>query len=76
MDLSLTTRHSDAVNSVVEKYDLVRTDRQGFSCSEQSSFITLIDILRARKTTGLMTRRSHKSVTGITRGLRYPEQKS
>lgn len=70
------TSLADAVNSIFEKYDLVRTDRQGFTCVEESPFITLINTLRARKTTGLMARRSYKSVTGVTRGLHYPEQKS
>jgi cytoskeleton-binding toxin CbtA-like protein len=48
------------VNFIVEKYDLVRTDRHGFSVKEQSPFIGSIDMLRARKATGLMTRRDIK----------------
>ncbi|EJB9128588.1 toxin CbtA, partial [Salmonella enterica] len=39
----------DALNFIVEKYDLVRTDRPGFSITVQSPLITRIDILRARK---------------------------
>ncbi|MDT3607136.1 TA system toxin CbtA family protein [Cronobacter dublinensis] len=58
----------DAVNFIVQKYDLVRTDRPGFSVTEQSPLITHIDILRARKTTGLMTRNGYKAVTDITTG--------
>lgn len=58
----------DAVNFIVEKYDLVRTDRHGFSTETQSPLITSIDILRARKAAGLMTRGSYKAVTDITRG--------
>lgn len=58
----------DAVNFIVEKYDLVRTDRQGFSTEEQSPLISSIDILRARKTCGLMTRNGYKAVTDITHG--------
>jgi cytoskeleton-binding toxin CbtA-like protein len=58
----------DAVNFIVEKYDLVRTDRPGFSVKEQSPFISSIDILRARKATGLMTRSGYKAVTDITTG--------
>ncbi|MGL5968079.1 MAG: TA system toxin CbtA family protein [Kluyvera sp.] len=58
----------DAVNFIVEKYDLVRTDRRGFSAEEQSPLISSIDILRARKATGLMTRSGYKVVTGITTG--------
>ena len=58
----------DAVNFIVEKYDLVRTDRSGFSAQEQSPLISSIDILRARKATGLMTRSGYKAVTDITGG--------
>lgn len=58
----------DAVNYIVEKYDLVRTDRRGFSAEEQSPLISSIDILRARKATGLMTRSGYKVVTDITTG--------
>lgn len=58
----------DAVNFIVQKYDLVRTDRPGFSIAEQSPHITHIDILRARKVTGLMTRNGYKAVTDITTG--------
>ncbi|NDO82724.1 toxin CbtA [Citrobacter sp. NCU1] len=58
----------DAVNFIVEKYDLVRTDRHGFSAETQSPLLTSIDILRARKATGLMTRNSYKVVTDITTG--------
>lgn len=59
---------SDAVNFLVEKYELVRTDRAGFTIMEQSPFITSIDILRARQATGLMKRGSYKAVSDITRG--------
>ncbi|WP_194207955.1 TA system toxin CbtA family protein [Superficieibacter sp. 1612_C1] len=58
----------DAVNFIVEKYDLVRTDRHGFSAETQSPLLTRIDILRARKATGLMTRNGYKVVTDITTG--------
>ncbi len=34
----------DAVNFIVEKYDLVRTDRHGFSAETQSPLLTSIDI--------------------------------
>ncbi|MEN0630090.1 TA system toxin CbtA family protein [Phytobacter ursingii] len=46
----------DAVNSLVEKYDLVRIDRRGFNWQEQTPFLTATDILRARRVTGLMNR--------------------
>lgn len=59
---------SDAVNFLVEKYELVRTDRPGFTIMEQSPFITPIDILRARQATGLMKRSGYKVVSDITRG--------
>jgi cytoskeleton-binding toxin CbtA-like protein len=59
---------SDAVNFLVEKYELVRTDRGGYTIMEQSPFITSIDILRARKATGLLRRSSYKVVSDITRG--------
>lgn len=58
----------DAVNFIVEKYDLVRTDRRGFSAETQSPLIGSIDILRARRATGLMTRHDYRAVTDITIG--------
>lgn len=59
---------SDAVNFLVEKYELVRIDRDGCSVMEKSPFISSIDILRARKASGLMKRSSHKTVTRVTAG--------
>ncbi|MFK3914887.1 TA system toxin CbtA family protein [Enterobacter cancerogenus] len=58
----------DAVNFIAEKYDLVRTDHRGFSAETQSPLISSIDILRARKATGLMSRSGYKVVTDITGG--------
>ena len=49
---------ADAVNFLVEKYELVRIDRKGFSWQEQSPYIQAVDILRARQTLGLL-RGSH-----------------
>lgn len=66
---------TDALNFIVEKYELVRTDRPGFSIREQSPFITPIDILRARKATGLMNRGTYKEVTAITRG-QHPQART
>ncbi|ELV1369961.1 toxin, partial [Escherichia coli] len=43
----------DAVNFLVEKYALVRTDQPRFSTSPRSQLINSIDILRARRATGL-----------------------
>ena len=54
---------SDALNFLVEKSELVRIDRPGFSIQHQSPFISAIDILRARKATGLMQRTGYKAVT-------------
>ncbi|QLR74033.1 TA system toxin CbtA family protein [Buttiauxella massiliensis] len=45
---------SDAVNFLVERYELVRIDRKGFTWQEQTPFLTATDILRARRATGLM----------------------
>ncbi|HDT5693677.1 TA system toxin CbtA family protein [Klebsiella quasipneumoniae] len=45
---------ADAVNFLVERYELVRTYRKGFSWQEQTPFLTAVDILRARRATGLM----------------------
>lgn len=62
----------DAINFIVEKYDLVRTDRRGFNAETQSPLLTSIDILRARKAIGLMTHNDYKVVTDITTG-KYKE---
>jgi cytoskeleton-binding toxin CbtA-like protein len=43
---------ADAVNFLVEKYELVRIDRRGFSWQEQSPYLRAVDILRARQATG------------------------
>lgn len=45
---------ADAVNFLVERYELVRIDRKGFSWQEQEPFLTAADILRAKRATGLM----------------------
>lgn len=45
---------ADAVNFLVEGYELVRTDRKEFTRQEQTPFLTAVDILRARRTTGLI----------------------
>ena len=45
---------ADAVNFLVEKYELVRIDRNGFSWQEQTPCISVVDILRARRSTGLL----------------------
>ena len=45
---------ADAVNFLVERYELVRIDCKGFSWQEQTPFLTATDILRARRATGLI----------------------
>ncbi|WP_256466357.1 TA system toxin CbtA family protein [Yersinia ruckeri] len=45
---------ADAVNFLVEKYELVRIDQKGFSWQEQPPYISVVDILRARRSTGLL----------------------
>lgn len=45
---------ADAVNFLVERYELVRTDRKGFTWQEQTPFLSATDILRAKRATGLM----------------------
>lgn len=60
---------ADALNFLVEKSELVRTDRPGFFIQHQSPFISAIDILRARKATGLMQRTGYKAMTCTISGL-------
>ncbi|MBL5961149.1 TA system toxin CbtA family protein [Enterobacter asburiae] len=45
---------ADAVNFLVDKYELVRIDRKGFNWQEQSPYLRAVDILRARQATGLL----------------------
>lgn len=45
---------ADAVNFLVERYELIRTDLKGFTWQEQAPFLTAADILRAKRATGLM----------------------
>lgn len=45
---------ADAVNFLVERYELVRIYRKGFTWLEQTPFLTATDILRARRATGLI----------------------
>lgn len=52
---------ADAVNFLVEKYELVRIDLRGFSWQEQSPYLRAVDILRARQATGLLRRSHHLS---------------
>ncbi|EOY5726421.1 TA system toxin CbtA family protein, partial [Enterobacter cloacae] len=59
---------ADALNFIVEKWELVRIDRPGFSLHLQSPFIGTIDILRARRGTGMMQREGYKRITRIISG--------
>ncbi|HBV5238217.1 TPA: TA system toxin CbtA family protein [Klebsiella pneumoniae] len=45
---------ADAVNFLVDKYELVRIDRRGLNWQEQSPYLRAVDILRARQATGLL----------------------
>ena len=47
---------ADAINFLVEKYELVRIDCRGFSWQEQTPYLTIIDIMRARRDLGLLNR--------------------
>ncbi|MDM2815584.1 TA system toxin CbtA family protein [Citrobacter sp. Cpo102] len=47
---------ANAINFLVEKYELVRIDRRGFSWQEQTLYLTNIDIMRARRDLGLLNR--------------------
>ncbi|CZU72168.1 MULTISPECIES: TA system toxin CbtA family protein [Enterobacteriaceae] len=53
---------ADAVNFLVEKYELVRIDRKEFSWQEQSPYLRAVDILRARQVTGLLRQSRKNSV--------------
>ncbi|EGM6004195.1 toxin YeeV [Escherichia coli] len=44
------------------------------ACGTRSQLINSIDILRARRATGLMTRDNYRTVNNITLG-KYPEAK-
>ncbi|EFE0887037.1 TA system toxin CbtA family protein [Escherichia coli] len=53
---------ADAVNFLVDKYELVRIDRRGFSWQEQSPYLRAVDILRARRAIGLLRRSINDAV--------------
>lgn len=46
----------DAVNFLVEKYELARIDRRGFSWQEQTPYLTIVDIMRARRYLAIINR--------------------
>lgn len=47
---------ADAINFLVEKYDLVRIDTRGDTYTEPEIFLTAADILKAGHATGLTQR--------------------
>lgn len=47
---------ANAVNFLVEKYELARIDHRGFSWNQQTPYLTIIDIMRARRDLGLLNR--------------------
>ncbi|MFM9336307.1 TA system toxin CbtA family protein [Klebsiella pneumoniae] len=53
---------ADAVNFLVEKYGLVRIDRNGFVWQEQSPYLRAVDILRARQATGLLRQSRNNAI--------------
>ncbi|CAM8020917.1 Toxin [Atlantibacter hermannii] len=53
---------ADAVNFLVDKYELVRIDRRGFGWQEQSPYLLAVDILRARQAIGLLRRSFNDAV--------------
>ncbi|HIC2868013.1 TPA: TA system toxin CbtA family protein [Citrobacter freundii] len=65
---------SDALNFLVEKSELVRIDRPGFSILHQSPFIGVTDILRARRATGLIQRNGYKRISRLVAGIAAQEQ--
>ncbi|SEO95925.1 MULTISPECIES: TA system toxin CbtA family protein [Enterobacter] len=47
---------ANAVNFLVEKYELARIDHRGFGWNEQTPYLTIVDIMRARRDLGLLNR--------------------
>ncbi|MDT7423245.1 Toxin YkfI [compost metagenome] len=56
---------ANAINFLVEKYELVRIDRSGFSSQEKAPYPTVTDILHARKACGFMNSCSYREVSNI-----------
>ncbi|HHG1573642.1 TPA: TA system toxin CbtA family protein [Klebsiella pneumoniae] len=55
----------NAVNFLVEKYELVRIDRKGFTSQEQAPYLTVTDIIHVRRACGLMNSCSYREVSNI-----------
>lgn len=47
---------ANAVNFLVEKYELARIEHRGFGWNEQTPYLTIVDIMRARRDLGLLNR--------------------
>lgn len=58
----------DAVNFVAERYGLLRIDRSSSAYAEQPSFISYVNIIQARRATGLMQQEGYKEVSILTQG--------
>ncbi|MCU6208186.1 toxin [Enterobacter cloacae] len=56
---------ADTVNFRVEKYELVRIERNGFSSQERSPYLTVTDILYAMRACGLINGGSYREVSNI-----------
>ncbi|WP_251849396.1 TA system toxin CbtA family protein [Atlantibacter hermannii] len=58
----------DAINFLVEKYELIRIDRRGFSSQGQVPYLTVTDILHARRACGLTNSCPYREVSNIVLG--------
>lgn len=56
---------ANAVNFLVKKYELVRIDRNGFTLQERTPYLTVTDILHARRAYGLTNSCSYREVSNI-----------
>lgn len=63
----------DAVNFVAERYGLLRIDRSSSAYAEQPPFISYVNILQARRATGLMQQGGYKEISVLTQGKRTTE---
>ena len=56
---------ANAVNFLVEKNELIRIDRNGFTLQERTPYLTVTDILHAKRACGLMNGCSYREVSNI-----------
>lgn len=61
----------DAINFIVERYELVRRDHSRFSLTGCSSLIGAIDILCPSRATGLIVSSVYSTITRITTEVVY-----